>query len=316
MDHILISLSARVTEVCTSLDNEPTAFWARALFFVPRLWKEEARTKYIWEAITDSDLMCWMYNINHVVWVIDKLQQRTRGSCSATFNEVWRTRKMRRRRRNNKHAKPAKQRRTNTLKGAMLLHTGWGQAGHGAGGLIFSPLQATPPPPVYQDKQLQAFSPCSPFWISCAAFSLSRFRFYVIFFFFFFSPDCVVNLCNRTACCSLHMSVCVWACTLCKCRSFQTPIGVQSPNQLTAQVLILSAHKLLFLFLISNEHICTDICFFISFLSRPQEGMWCVWFLFFQPYLTKWPRWASREPVWMTGEQFQAWQPAGQSTCL
>ncbi|MED6253666.1 hypothetical protein ATANTOWER_026951 [Ataeniobius toweri] len=61
------------------------------------------------------------------------------------------------------------------------------------------------------------------------------------------------------------------ACTLCKCRSFQSPIGVQSSNQLTAQVLILSTHKLLLLFLISNKHICTDICFFISFFPCALE---------------------------------------------
>lgn len=42
--------------------------------------------KYIWEAITDSDLMCKTYTINHVVRVIDKLHQHTPGSCSATFN--------------------------------------------------------------------------------------------------------------------------------------------------------------------------------------------------------------------------------------
>lgn len=42
--------------------------------------------KYIWEAITYGDLVCRTHGINHVVRVIDKLQQLMPGSCSATFN--------------------------------------------------------------------------------------------------------------------------------------------------------------------------------------------------------------------------------------
>lgn len=156
----------------------------------------------------------------------------------------------------------------------------------------YSPLAASgpsagPAPPLcLSGRAAPRLCPAlSPFRISCAS-SLSRFRLYVIIC---FVPDSVVSLCNRSrmlfrsAC--VRICVCIWACTLCKCRSFQTPIGVQSPNQLTAQVLILSAHKLLFLFLISNEHICRDICFFISFLSRPQEGMNVCGLLFFLPTL-------------------------------
>lgn len=49
---------------------------------------------------------------------------------------------------------------------------------------------------------------------------------------------------------------------LCK---FQSPTGTQSPNQFTAQVLILSAHKLLVQFLISHEHIDAQISFVSCF---------------------------------------------------
>ncbi len=81
-----MSQSAQPTEVCSLLDNEPTVFPARTPFFLQKLRKYEACTKYIREAITDSDLMGRMCNINHVVRVIDKLLQHTQGSCSATFN--------------------------------------------------------------------------------------------------------------------------------------------------------------------------------------------------------------------------------------
>lgn len=114
------------------------------------------------------------------------------------------------------------------------------------------PLQTSTSPLFIRTSSSRLCPVCSPF--------------YVIIFFQYWI--CVIEL---PVVRPVH--VCVWARTLCKCRSFQTPIGVQSPNQLTAQVLILSAHKLLLLFLISNEHICTDICFFISFLSHPQEEM-------------------------------------------
>lgn len=131
------------------------------------------------------------------------------------------------------------------------------------------------------------FAPRSLHFGSAVLFSLSRFRLYVIIFFFFLpSPLAVLTvlwICavGRHVARRVRARLCVWACTLCKCRSFQSPIGVQSPNQLTAQVLILSAHKLLFLFLISNEHICTDICFSVVFpppllsLSSSRENVMC-----------------------------------------
>lgn len=145
------------------------------------------------------------------------------------------------------------------------------------------PPQALHFPSVYQEEQPPGFAPRSLHFGSAVLFSLSRFRLYVIIFFFFLpSPLAVLTvlwICavGRHVARRVRARLCVWACTLCKCRSFQSPIGVQSPNQLTAQVLILSAHKLLFLFLISNEHICTDICFSVvpppSSLSRPREKM-------------------------------------------
>lgn len=73
MEHILISSSARRTEACAALDNEPLFSGPRVLLFPPRSRKKgAARAKYIWEAITASDLMCKMCSINHVVRVIDK----------------------------------------------------------------------------------------------------------------------------------------------------------------------------------------------------------------------------------------------------
>lgn len=145
------------------------------------------------------------------------------------------------------------------------------------------PPQALHLPSVYQEEQPPGFAPRSLHFGSAVLFSLSRFRLYVIIFFFLPSPLAVLTvlwICavGRHVARRVRARLCVWACTLCKCRSFQSPIGVQSPNQLTAQVLILSAHKLLFLFLISNEHICTDICFSVVFpppssLSCPREKM-------------------------------------------
>lgn len=121
-------------------------------------------------------------------------------------------------------------------------------AGHRGGRLL---------PSVYQEDQLPACTNLD---------QLCSFRFYVIIF-FFFPHSQPRQECMSCAC------VCVCACTLCKCRAFQTPDRRTNPNQLTTQVLILSAHKLLFLFLISNAHICADICFFISFVSGPREEM-------------------------------------------
>lgn len=63
--------------------------------------------------------------------------------------------------------------------------------GHRAGELIFSPRCARPSagshtPLCLSGRAAPGFArPLSPFWISCVAFSLSRFRLYVIIFFFF-----------------------------------------------------------------------------------------------------------------------------------
>lgn len=152
------------------------------------------------------------------------------------------------------------------------------------------PPQALHLPSVYQEEQPPGFAPRSLHFGSAVLFSLSRFRLYVIIFFFLPSPLAVLTvlwICavGRHVARRVRARLCVWACTLCKCRSFQSPIGVQSPNQLTAQVLILSAHKLLFLFLISNEHICTDICFSVvspPLLSLVLERKCNVWdFMYF-----------------------------------
>lgn len=89
-----------------------------------------------------------------------------------------------------------------------LLHRSL--AGHRAGGQISSarcirPCEGLRLPSVYQGEQLEAL-PCTlSVWISCA-FSLSRFRLYVIIF---LSPNSVANLCNRTPCCWLRVCLSV-----------------------------------------------------------------------------------------------------------
>ena len=72
----------------------PLLYGPKSLFslFLQKQRKRSMHTKCIQEAITGGDLMCRMCNINHIVRLIDKLQQHTPGSCSAAFNGVWQER--------------------------------------------------------------------------------------------------------------------------------------------------------------------------------------------------------------------------------
>lgn len=107
-------------------------------------------------------------------------------------------------RENNKHRKLPKEKSTQKQHylHCTLLHRSL--AGHHAGEQISSPRCIQPCeglhlPSVYQEEQLEALPRTLSIWISCA-FSLSRFRLYVIIF---SSPNSVANLCNRTPCCWL-----------------------------------------------------------------------------------------------------------------
>lgn len=255
MEHIFISSSAELTEVCTPLDNEPV-FWAPTLLFIflfispeAERKKQHTRTKYIWEAIIASDLMCKMWTINHVVRVIDKLQWHAPGSSSATFNQT-------------PHARDDQQQNIQIrLKNAAITsecRSIWGES-HGAGELMWM-LISLP-------CRLPASSRPSP---ACALrftsaeqlFLWTDFCFYVII-----SVPAVLWT-QAAGMCVVHSScIRVEACTLCKSPSFQTPTGTQSPNQLMAREfnpLPLTNSW----FLISNEHIYADFPLVSSFDVR------------------------------------------------
>lgn len=62
--------------------------WPGDLLLSGPVCLEACMRQQVGEAITGVDLMCRKYHINHVVRVIDKLQQLAPGGCSATFNYV------------------------------------------------------------------------------------------------------------------------------------------------------------------------------------------------------------------------------------